>query len=610
MKSKTVEPAWAKDEDIWNKAKKSALKGDPSDLYALTTYLYKKMGGAITAGESSGIDAQPGIKTNFSWWGTHAFTKAFLKNESSPLSNEQRDVDAEVQKILVETPNIPAAAMIQALKAKGLEIKDTVEADSATNQAPVLRSQESESSLAVTARFLESWRDDGVGPTKFKVALIQEGMGNLRDAFYYTREALESGITAFEGKKCFADHPSRSEESDRPERSVRDIIGHFENVRLEEREDGGSMLCADLVLLPDPSFEWARALVRHAVDYSKKYQGQEFVGLSINASGDAEARPLEEFLRSGRVPAESKPKLMQALESGVSQVRVVNSIRDAVSTDLVTEPGARGKVLELIEAERAVMKKKRIVEAEVKAEEMKKEAAVEEKKENGMVDLDVKMDGEEEPEGEEDHGDMEKDKELILSMLKKYLGDEVVSEEVESTAKEAYEAYCEMGFEKEEAMKCAAASMKLAKHMSEKAAKKEAEPKAEEKPEMEEAAQIDPEKIDPKHAPVVESEVKLTARIAFLERKLKAYEMSEMLDKKLSESKLGRSETDKIRTLIGEPKSETHIDHTIKVFKEAFAMSSGGESKGSAFASLFVTSTEKKGEEGPRSKVSFADCLK
>ena len=103
--------------------------------------------------------------------------------------------------------------------------------------------------------------------------------------------------------------------------------------------------------------------------------------------------------------------------------------------------------------------------------------------------------------------------------------------------------------------------------------------------------------------------MKLTARIAFLERKLKGYELAATLDKKLAESKLGRAETDKIRTLIGEPKSEGHILETIKVFKEAFAMAGGSESAKPSFASLFVTGTEKQ-EETPKAKISFSECVK
>ena len=613
---KTVEPAaWVTDEDIWARAKALAQKSGAAEPWALTTYLYKRLGGEIMPAKeaiATGKKAQPGVHLPFWFFGVEAYAKLKGQTQASgdtadlpAQDDEQRDVETTVQKMLVDTPELPAAALLQALKAKGIELKDvTSEADSATTHTPLQR--EADGGLPVRARFLESsYRDDGIGPTKFKVALIQEGLGNLRDAFYYTRAALESGVMAFEGKKCFADHPSRSEESDRPERSVRDIVGHFENCRLEEREDGGAILCADLVMLPDPGFRWARSLVQHALEYSKKYAGQEFIGLSINAAGDAEAKSLEAFIREGDIPTEAKPKLLEALEQGIETVRVVSSIRDAVSTDLVTEPGARGKVLELLETERKeTMKRKvtgaKVTEAEMKKEEMKKEG---EKPEEMKAEMKQAEDGEEMP-GAEDHEDVEKDKELILSMIKKYMGEDAegMDGEAEAAACEAYKAHCEMGKEQEAAVMHAGEAMKLAKHMAAKHAQAEAEKakEAEEKPEADEE----------KEEEVKESSVKLAARIAFLERKLKGYELAATLDRKLAESKLGRAETDKIRALIGEPKSEGQIEHTIKVFKEAFAMSGGSESPAKSFASLFVTGTEKQAGEIQSAKVNFAECVK
>jgi len=560
---------------------------------------------AKTEKVATGKKAQPGISVPFWFYGTEAFRKGDPKIKSVIPPKEKRDLptpasaDEQVQKMLVETPDMPAAALVQALKSKGLKIEDQKQADSATTQSPVLRSQEAAAPIAMRARFLESWKDNGVGPTRFKVALIQEGMGNLKDAFYYTREALETGIAAFEGKKCFADHPSRSEESDRPERSVRDIVGHFESVHLEEREDGGSMLCADLVLLPDPSFEWARALVRHALEYSKKYQGQEFIGLSINAAGDAQSMDLEKFLREGDIPAEAKPKLEKALQEGITSVRVVNAIADAVSTDLVTEPGARGKILEMLESERKKTMPKKMKHAEDEAKKQSEaEMKQEEAKQEAMPPKAEAEDGEEKPEGE-DHADEEQDKALILDMIKKHMGEacEGMEQEGEKAAHEAYEAYKEMGKDHEEALKCAAEAMKLAKHMAAK--QEESEVKAAEAEDEKEAEEV-------KHS---ESVVRLTGNIAMLERKLKGYELAATLDKKLAESKLGRAETDKIRTLIGAPKSETHIVETIKVFKEAFSMAGGSESAKPSFASLFITGSEKQ-EETPKAKISFSECLK
>ncbi len=555
---------------------------------------------------NTGKDAQPGVHAPFWFWGCEAFAKKKKERQTPDAAPKVQDVrpvkqdpelpqpedpDAQVQKMLIEHPTMPAAAMVQALKSKGIELK---QADSATSQAPLLRAKESETLIPVRARFLESWKDNGVGPTRFKVALIQEGMGSLRDAFYYTRKALESGIVAFEGKKCFADHPSRSDEEDRPERSVRDIVGHFENAHLEEREDGGAMLCADLVMLPDPSFEWARALVRHSLEYSKKYDGQDFIGLSINASGDAKQIEMEKFIKEGNVPAEAKPKLLKALEEGITTVRVVDEIADAVSTDLVTEAGARGRVLELLESERKETMAKKMKQAEDKVKKSEAEMKQEEAKQ---------VEGEEakqaeEPVGQEDHEDIEKDKALILDMIKKHMGKDAegMEAEAEAAACEAYQAHREMGKAHEEAGLHAAEAMKLAKHMAMKQAEV-VEAEGEEEKEEEEEEEVK------------ESAVKLTARIAFLERELKGYKLAAALDKKLAESKLGRAETDKLRALIGEPKSEAHIAETIKVFKEAFSMAGGSESIKPSFASLFITGAEKQ-EETQKAKVSFSECVK
>lgn len=579
-------------------------------------------------------DGQPGVKATHWFWAAaqtfgpqkgakpeHQFTGADAEAQAeSPTADEQ------AQKIILEAPGISGAAMINALKSKGLKLVDekkTMEADASTLHPSVTRggtfsewrvkaskrgavkkeTAQKEAAIVsrgtitesvVSARFIESTSGGGAGPHKFRVALIQEGLGNLRDGFYYTREALEGAIAAFEGRKCYADHPSRSEEQDRPERSVRDIIGHFQNVGIEESDDGSAMLCADLILLPDPPFEWARSLVRESVEYSKKYPDREFVGLSINANGDATAMPIDQFLKETKVPEGAKPKIIRAQEQGLSQVRVVHAITDAVSTDLVTEPGARGKVLELIEGEPMKQKMKH---AEDEAKKMKQE-------EKHHEDEAKKAPLPEAAADDVDHEDEEQDKALIMDMIKKHMGEasEGMEAESEAAAHEAYEAYKEMGYSEEEACEAAGHAMKLAKHMSakqtegeEKQAESEEEDKEEEKKESEGEA---------KHAEA--SVVKLTARIAFLERELKIRSLAETLDSKLKESGLGRAETDKIRSLIGKPRSEAHIVETIKIFKEAFG--ARGESK--RLENLFVMTEKASGGVEKKTGFSFSDCLK
>lgn len=735
-KAGLAEPAkWVKDEDVWAKAKKVARKGDAEDPWALTTYLYKKMGGeikpkqeggpgsgrypkgsgenkdkptikdsetsivsqidniGIVAGSVKGdslhigsaevisqkqgqgygtqlykslvdhafkkglsvssdetveepaarvynslkklgykVTQNPnakegslsdgskflyapkgqsvfkvtkeadktGVQTTHWFWGSEAFAP---KQEKKPHVVDQPEVKSSgeqaAQKLLIDNPSIPAATLLNALKSQGIELVDSkkqLQADSGTSQVAVQR--ESSIRIQTDARFVESQtttRNAGVGPLRFKVALIQEGLGNLKDAFFYGKEAIKSGIQAFEGRKCFADHPSMSEEQDRPERSVRDIIGHFENVAVQENDDGSLALVADLVMPPDPPFEWARALVRQATEYNKKYPEQNFVGLSINANGDAQEVPFEDFAKNYKLPESCKPKLMRAREDGMNSVKLVTSIKDAVSCDLVTEPGAKGKILEILESERATMKKENEKKGKIEAEE-KKQMMAEEKEEEKMHAAEEKKEADGD---DEDHEDIEKDKKLILDMIKKHMGDEEGEMEVEAeeAAMEAYEAYKAMGESEDEAMKCAGKAMKLAKHMAEKKAKMEAEMKHAESEGEEEKKESEPKK-ESAHV------VKLEARLAFLERELKKRDLDVMLDSKLKESGLGRAETDRIRKLIGSPKSESHIVETIKIFKEAFESRSESVSKSDFFVSL-----EKPSAPVKKSKVSFSECI-
>lgn len=294
------------------------------------------------------------------------------------------------KKILVENPEVNAATFFNLLKQSNI-LKSTVVFDSKSEEskkktslmnASILASRwaeckkknesdslssnvqvakESKTFLRAGFKFLEKNSEiprEIVGPTRFHVILIEEGLGNLRDGFYYTKEALKSAIPLFEGKKIFADHPTLSEEEERPERSVRDVVGHFENVRYSETEDGRGFLEAEAVVLPDESYRWARSLMRHAVEYSSKYPDKNFIGLSINAGGSAESVMLEEFLKTYPIPDSAKRKLEDALRER-DEIRVVSKIESATSCDLVTEAGAGGKVLKILEGKKNGSRKKR-----------------------------------------------------------------------------------------------------------------------------------------------------------------------------------------------------------------------------------------------------------
>ncbi len=204
-----------------------------------------------------------------------------------------------------------------------------------------------ESKLTImTSRFRESNGSGGTAANKFRVVLIQEGMGNSNDAYYYTREALESAISVFNGLKIMADHPSLDEEETRPERSTRDILGHYENLSVDQDEAGQAALYADVDILPSADTEWARARMVRAIENSEKFPDRDFVGLSINASGPSQETPIADVIEMA--PDGAKQKLIDAQESGIETVKVVSKINRAVSCDLVTEAGAGGKILNII----------------------------------------------------------------------------------------------------------------------------------------------------------------------------------------------------------------------------------------------------------------------
>lgn len=461
-----------------------------------------------------------------------------------------------------------------------------------------------------------------VGPYKFKVILIEEGMGNQVDGFYYTKEVLQAAAPLFEGKKIFADHPDKISEETRPERTVRDIVGHFENVVFEVQEsDGLGCLYADAVTLPDDPYRWARALMRHAVDYSEKYPDKLFIGLSINAGGDASPANIKEFMASGKVVDAAKPKLQDAIDKGVDTVRVVNQIQSVVSADLVTEPGAGGRVLAILESE--------------KGKEMKNKEHEEKHKEDAAADGKPadKADGKKPPApeakkppakdgadgadgGDAEHDDKGQDRELIAGMLKKALGsDAEVSEDAMMAAKEAYEGYKEMGYKEEDAMQHASHSMKLAHHMAKKKEAKHAEESDEHhKEDGDKPMPPKPKDGDKEHDEEDDKEAHkesakilvLQGEIAKLKESFSKREVSDYLDEKLAKSGLKREVTKKFKESVKSFRSKAHVDEMFNLFLEGYKQAEIGVSQTTSL--LFLEKEETVVTES--GALTLTDCVK
>lgn len=138
------------------------------------------------------------------------------------------------------------------------------------------------------------------------VRLIRAGWS--KNDRYYPDTALQAAAGLWEGVKAYADHPSRSEAKDRPERSVRDIVGVYENVR---HGDGATR--ADFRVI-GAAREWLWPLIEESVQ-----TGRDLIGLSINALG-----------QTSKGEAEGKRGI------------IVEAITHANSVDVVTEPAAGG----------------------------------------------------------------------------------------------------------------------------------------------------------------------------------------------------------------------------------------------------------------------------
>lgn len=178
-------------------------------------------------------------------------------------------------------------------------------------------------------RFLEQQpaRSRGV----YKVILLREGPGNPRDRHFYTRKAIEQAAREriFEGLPAYADHPDAVEEEVRPERSIRDMAGWFENAEfVEDEATRKALLVSDLVTIPGPSLQWVRDLLDAALlKRSNRSDATDLVGLSINATG-----------------------VTEAMDVGGEEWQAVQEFLEGKSVDIVTQAGAGGRVVALKEA--------------------------------------------------------------------------------------------------------------------------------------------------------------------------------------------------------------------------------------------------------------------
>ncbi len=216
------------------------------------------------------------------------------------------------------------------LHGKGVKPGDTKGAEEATSASalgqlyrPVKESTVAKpGSLKWAVKFCEAKTGDVNEATReIPVYIISEGPGNQADKHFYTKEALQKSFQRFDGAKAYADHPSKIEEQSRPERSIRDVIGHYHSAEFVE-VGGVGKIKAILKVNQGDAFQWVWDMLQEALAFADKFPDQDYVGISIAADG---------------ITAES--------ERDGEAWNDVTEISRVVSADIVTQPAAGGKPL-------------------------------------------------------------------------------------------------------------------------------------------------------------------------------------------------------------------------------------------------------------------------
>lgn len=152
----------------------------------------------------------------------------------------------------------------------------------------------------------------------FEATVIREGPGNNSDSNWYTKQALRHAVSSglFEGLQGYLNHPTASEERERPERDVRFLAGHFREARYTEHNGRGEVRAKFVPGGMDR--DRVISLIESALDAP---EGRPLIGISIDGYGHAP----ETQTINGRV------------------YHMVRELAHLGSADIVTRAGAGGQ---------------------------------------------------------------------------------------------------------------------------------------------------------------------------------------------------------------------------------------------------------------------------
>jgi len=151
-----------------------------------------------------------------------------------------------------------------------------------------------------------------------EVVILEEGPGNKARKCWYGREAIESGPPVFRGAQVFANHPSKTQMVDLPERDVREVVARVKECWIARAPSGRLQLRGVMKVFEGKEYDWVLSLMHESIN-AQKEGFPPVAQVSIHADGDIEKRMIES-----------------------EQYNYVKNIKSAVSVDLVTKGGIKG----------------------------------------------------------------------------------------------------------------------------------------------------------------------------------------------------------------------------------------------------------------------------
>ncbi|GIK63860.1 MAG: hypothetical protein BroJett018_16540 [Chloroflexota bacterium] len=171
--------------------------------------------------------------------------------------------------------------------------------------------------------------------------------GKSTNGRHYTSAALQSGIAVFSGRPIFADHPTAVEETQRPERSVRDVVGRLGQAYVGKDKNGNPALRAPVVM--SEAETGLRTKIKEGI-----------IGdLSIHATGSGKRNADGEFVVESFIPHPHTSVDLVTVGAAGGYVDLQESVREVPAEDEpetpVEESAAATEIIALRESNQRLL---------------------------------------------------------------------------------------------------------------------------------------------------------------------------------------------------------------------------------------------------------------